>query len=223
MQTNIQAKPEHRNSRAETHGRRHVPGTVLPFLVRELVAGLTTTEWLVWSILFLHANRGGFCCLKHETVASECGIGWNAVHKAKRGLIAKGWLENCGQRDRRGPNNYHVRIHIPKPVNEFIGVFWDRLNEESWWKEQLGDDTHAYAEDHIEWLVAWRVIRTLKECDAALRETGQAAWKPQEAILPALRDAALTALLDRLRLAAKSLNLDRGEWWLFGDGFDEVK
>ena len=223
MPTDTKSKPTHGPRAGQNSERRHVPGTVLPFLVRELVAGLTATEWLVWSILFLHANRDGFCCLKHETVASECGIGWNAVHKAKRGLIAKGWLENCGQRDLRGPNNYRVRIHVPTSVAEFTGVLWDRLNEESWWNKGLGDDTHAYAEDHIEWLVAWRVIRTLKECDAALRETGQAAWKPQEAILPALRDAALTTLLDCLRLAAKSLNLDRGEWWLFGDGFDEVK
>lgn len=224
MQTNIQTKPKRRISGAQkSTERRHVPGTVLPFLVRELLSGLTATEWLVWSILFLHANREGFCCLKHETVANECGIGWNAVHKAKRGLVAKGWLENCGQRDLRGPNNYRVRIGVPKPVDEFIGVLWDRLNEEGWWNERLGSDKHKYADDHLDWLVAWRVIRTIKECDAVLSEKGRASWKPQETICPELRDATVRALLDRLSRAAKFLNQDRGEWWLFGDGFDEAK
>lgn len=223
MQNKIQTKPE-RSSRAgqKSAERRHVPGIVLPFLVRELVAELTPTEWLVWSILFLHASREGFCCLKHGTLVCESAIGWNAVHRAKRGLIAKKWLENCGQRDLRGPNNYRVRIRVPEPVDEFTSVLWDRLNKEPWWNERLGDDKHGYAEDHLDWLVAWRVIRMLKKCDAALSETGRATWKPQEPIRPALYDAGLNALLDRLRLAAKSLNQDRGEWWLFGDGFDET-
>lgn len=225
MPTDTKTKPERglAGRGQKSTERRHVPGIVMPFLVRELVADLTPTEWLVWSVLFLHASRDGFCCLKHETVVGESGVGWNAVHKAKRGLIAKKWLENCGQRDLRGPNNYRVRIRVPESVDEFTGVLWDRLNEETWWNDRLGDDKHSYAEDHLDWLVAWRVIRTLKECDAALSDNGRSSWKSQEPIRPELRDTALTSLLDRLRRAAKSLNPDRGMWWLWGDGFDEAK
>jgi hypothetical protein len=203
--------------------RKHVPGVVIPFLIRELISGLRPTEWVVWTICFLHANREMFCCLKHETIVAESGVGWNGVHKAKRGLIAKKWLENCGQRDLRGPNTYRVYIPIPKPVHEFIDTLWELLNRERWWNEQIGDDKHDYAEDHIDWLIAWRVIRTLKECDAALTENGRSSWKPQLAICPEFQETALKTLLDRLRKSAKSLNPDRGMWWLWGDGFEETK
>jgi hypothetical protein len=201
--------------------RRHVPGIVIPFLARELIAELTPAEWKCWTILFLHSNRECFCCLKHETIVTETGIGWNAVHRAKRGLCKKEWLEICGQRERRGPNNYKIAIPNPKPVAGFIDTLWAQLEQEAWWNTGLGDDKTSYSEDHLDWLISWRVIRELKESDARLSDgSGAKPWTPHESIRPELYAETLKELVRKLRHAAHVLTPERGIWWLFGDGLD---
>jgi hypothetical protein len=199
---------------SKRHERRHVPGIVLPFLVRELFHALTPAEWMLWCCIYLHSNRDGFCCLKNETLISETGLGRNGFHRAKRGLVAKEWLENCGQRNDRGPNVYKASVHVPDHVRQFIDSLWDSLNLEKWWNSpHLEGDRFNYTDSQIDCLVAWRVIRVL-------RESGPD-WRMGE-ITAELAAKAQDALLTRLRCAAKSLGPGRGMWHLWGDGFDEA-
>jgi hypothetical protein len=221
------SKPKPYEGREKHNGseRRHVPGLVLPFLVRELLSELTAAEWLVWSVLFLHSNREGLCCLKNETIIAETGIGIGAFHIAKRGLLKKRWAENCGQKEGRGPNVYRVRIPTPKPIEDFLCVLWDKLNCEKWWNEGFGSDRFDFSDSQLDWLLAWRAIRILKESDLALtgNTKNRKPWTPRERINPELQHAAQELLLRKLRHAGASLNQDRGLWWLFGDGFDAAK
>jgi Helix-turn-helix domain len=84
--------------------RKHVPGTILPFVVREVRASLSSSAWSVWTALFQHANRNGYCWMKNENIQVETGLAKNTVDRVKLELIDKGWLENCGQRGGRGAN-----------------------------------------------------------------------------------------------------------------------
>jgi hypothetical protein len=196
--------------------RRHVPGIVLPFLVRELFYTLTPAEWKLWCCVYLHSNREQYCCLKNSTLISETGLGRNGFHQAKRGLLAKEWLENCGQRNDRGPNVYKTSIHVPYHVRQFIDSLWQRLNQEEWWNSpHLEGDKFDYTDSQIDWLVAWRAIRVLRESDPD--------WRMGEGEIPAeLSAKAQDALLTRLRCAAQSLGPGRGMWTLWGDAFDEA-
>ena len=205
--------------------RKHVPGIVLPFLVRELLFDLTSAEWKIWTILFSHTNRELICCLKNATVISEASIGVNSFHAAKRGLLHKRWAKNCGQKSGRGPNVYKVLIPIPKPVEEFTSALWGKLNEESWWDKNVGSDGFDYSDDHFDWLVSWRIIRALRDADSELRSADKKAkaWRPDHRISPELKMKAEANLLASLRRAGALLNPERGNWWLFGDGYDEAR
>src|SRR5579871_2090961 len=182
----------------KTKERKHVPGIVVPFLVRELISDLTPAEWTVWSICFLHANRELTCYLTNDTLCSESGIGWNTVHRAKKNLKQKGWLKICGQRDGRGPNVYKMIVPIPNGIEKFIGSLWDSLNLEPWWNN-LGAEKFDYREEHLDWLIAWRVIRCLKEASSILNE--RPPWTAQAPISQPLHEAAIKNLLARLRKA----------------------
>jgi hypothetical protein len=205
--------------------RKHVPGVVMPFLVRELLFDLTSAEWKVWTILFTHANRELVCCLKNSTIISESGLGKNSFHTAKRELVRKKWAKNCGQRDGRGANVYKVFVPTPKPVEDFTAVLWEKLNQETWWEKNLGADSVDYSEDHLDWLIAWRVIRALRDADSKLMAANKSSkvWRPNARIYPELQTEAEAALLTTLRRSGTSLNPERGIWWLFGDGYDEAR
>lgn len=212
--TNGAADAPRANNR-KSGGRRGVPGIVLPFLVRELLSGLRPAQLVVWICIYLHSNREGCCCLKNHTLVAETGIGKNAFQEAKRELIEKGWLENCGQRERRGANIYRVKIPTPEAVARITDSLWDRLNEEAWY-EKLGFDegNYAYTDNQIDWLVNWRVIRAVKEIDPN--------WTARTAIEPAIAERAEGALLERLRRAGKLLCGDDGLWILWGDAYDKA-
>jgi hypothetical protein len=184
----------------------------MPFLVRELFSALTPTEWKLWSCLYLHSNREGVCCLKNETLIGEIAVGKNAFHEAKRSLIDKKWLENCGQRNSRGANIYRILIGVPKSMQGFIDTLWDRLSEEDFWNRCDSAEAFDYSDNQIDWLVQWRVIRTLKDADPS--------WKAQMEISPALASKAHQSLLDKLRRAGSSMGRGEGLWFLWGDGFD---
>jgi hypothetical protein len=192
--------------------RRHVPGIVMPFLVRELFSVLTPTEWKLWCCLYLHSNRDGVCCLKNETLIAEIGVGKNAFHEAKRGLIDRKWLENLGQRNKRGANIYRVLIGVPKSIQAFIDALWDRLGEEDFWNRCDSGEAFDYSDNQFEWLVESRVIRVLKATDPT--------WKPNMEISPALASKAQQSLLEKLRRAGSSMGHGKGMWFLWGDGLD---
>lgn len=204
--------------------RRHVPGVVVPFLLRELMAALTPAEYMVWSIFFLHANRESTCCLKNATIISECGLARNTFLSAKRGLLSKAWLESWGQRDGRGAGVYKVLIPASQSVRKFTGDLWDKLNTEKWWDDRLIREEFAYTDNQFDWLVSWRVIRALKDSDARVEsDLAWVAWNAQNDIGPELGKRAEQALVAILRHAASSLGDDRGMWYLWGDGFDAAK
>lgn len=184
----------------------------MPFLVRELFSVLTPTEWKLWCCLYLHSNREGFCYLKNETQIAEIGVGKNAFHEAKRGLIDKKWLENCGQRNGRGANIYRVLIGVPKSIQSFIDTLWDRLGHEDFWNRCDSAESFDYTDNQIEWLVQSRVIRILREADSS--------WTPHAEISPALASKAQQSLLDKLRRAGSSMENGKGMWFLWGDGLD---
>lgn len=198
------------NDKRAKSGRKHVPGKVFPFLARELAYTLTTTEWKVWSILFLHGNREGFCHVGNETLSEECNIGHNANARAKRGLIKKGWLENCGQRGGWQSNNYHMKVPLPESVWAFHFALWETLRSRAWW-EQVGDDAHDYAEDHLDWLIGWREVRALRDAGWCRGDITDDVWQ-----------AAMTRLLSIVDLAGERVDPTRGLWWVLGDGFDEA-
>lgn len=185
----------------------------MPFLVRELFHELSPIEWMVWCFVFAHRNREGYCYLLNETIAEKTGLSLNTVQTAKHGLIRKGWLTNCGQQ-KRGANLYQTTIGIPENVRTFIEALWGRLQGETWWIDAPFD--HFNWTDHqLDWLVAWRVIRTLREIDPK--------WTTRQEIGAQLAKQAHDSILATLRRAAKGLQPGRGEWWLFGDGFDDAQ
>jgi hypothetical protein len=205
--------------------RRHVPGIVLPFLVRELMQTLTPAEFMAWSAFYLHANRENVCCLKNETVIRECGFTKNTFHRSKSGLVKKCWLVPLGQRGGRGPGVYKTAIPLPRSVETFLNALWDVISKESWWDDRLGEDKFDYTDTQLDWLVWWRVIRALKDSDAAARAgaVDAAAWNPNDDIPPDLSRQAQQALLTILRRAGSLLSKDQGLWFLWGDGFDAAK
>lgn len=192
--------------------RKHVPGVILPYLAREFACLLSDGEWKLWSVLYLHSNREGYTFLANNTLCREAGCGLKAAQGRKRGLMRKGWLENCGQRKGWMSNTYKVGIPTPKAVHAFLDYLWEQLNKEPWWSN-LGRDGHNYAEDHLDWLIAWRAACVLKTHG----------WKAKEkSISEKLQAVAAEELLSILRLAGVELGENRGLWWLLGDGFDEA-
>lgn len=197
---------------ASSRERKHVPGLVLPFLTRELLYLLKPAEWMVWTLMFLHSNREGYCRLLNETICELSGMALSTVQRAKSGLIQKGWIVHCGQKN-RGSNQYSVVLLLPDSIQAFIAALWDELTAEAWWKS-LGNDSHDYTDAHLDWLLAWRVIRAIRET-----ENGKD-WRPHEAIPGCVQREAMVALLSRLRTASALLTPEHGVWWLFGDGLD---
>lgn len=195
----------------------------MPFLARELLCGLTSAEWKVWCVIFSHCNREMFSCLKNETVIAESGLGKNAYHEAKRGLIEKRWLENCGQKSGRGANVYKILIAVPHGIEKIKGELWDWLNSQQWWTHDFGKDSVSFSDDHFDWLVYWRIVCALKNADEQMRADGESEpWRPDAPISKELRDMALEFLTGTFAKASANLNDERGEWWLFRDGFDEA-
>lgn len=193
--------------------RRHVPGIVMPFLCRELFRELSPAAWKLWSCLYLHSNREHYCCVRNELLIDETGLGRNVFHRVKRELIERAWLTNCGQREKRGANVYQVTIPVPENVRALIEALWTRLGSEDWWRNAPLDHFN-WTDSQLDWLVAWRTIRTLREIDPD--------WKPGREISPDLFARVQESMLSKLRHAAGSLGPGRGEWYLFGDGFDDA-
>jgi hypothetical protein len=209
------------------HERKHVPGSVLPFLIRELVYLLEPAEWIIWSVLFLHANRDGYTYLLNSTVCTETGLSIATAQRAKRGLLAEKnknkvqrgkWMVRCGQKDGFRSNLYQLRIGIPKTIEAFTDLVWETFYKEKW-PESLGDDRHNYADNHLDWLIGWRVIRALRECDPPQSDPAKR-WRPHQKISASHRDVTAEFLLEILRGAGEKLTEERGLWWLWGDGFD---
>lgn len=203
-------KPNDEPKSTPAKERKHVPGKVMPFLARELFATLSPGAWKVWTVMFLHANRENYSFLANNTLRRESGLARNTVRRAKRELVKKKWVDNCGQRGGWQSNLYKVSIPMPKPVEKFIGALWIKLNKESWW-EVVGEDKHNYAEDHLDWLTGWRVVCVLKRSGWRGKTIGHKVWTAAEG-----------ELLRILRSAAKDLDQGRGLWWLWGRGFDEA-
>jgi helix-turn-helix protein len=199
--------------------RKHVAGLVLPFLARDLLYLLTSAEWMLWTVIFLHSDRKGRCFLLNSTLAGETGLSIGTVQQAKRGLVSKGWLMRCGQKAGRGSNIYEIAIQIPKQLDDFIDALWERMNKESWWG--VYSDRVSHSLQHLDWMVAWRTIRTIRECEASMGACG-AKWIPSMKSKPVLYTAAMEAMTERLSMAGCKLRAGRSLWWLFGDGFEGV-
>jgi hypothetical protein len=199
------------------HERKHVAGLVLPFLARELLFLLSSAEWMLWTILFLHSDRQGRCFLLNATLAMESGLSIGTVQEAKRGLVNKGWLMRCGQKGGRGSNVYEIAIPVPKQLDLFIAALWERMNQESWWG--VYRDRVSCSLQHLDWMVTWRVIRTIRKCEADM-PICSTKWMPNIKLRPELHAAAMEAMTGRLCVAGSKLRAGRGLWWRFGEGFD---
>lgn len=213
MKENKETRPQPGDRPKE---RKHVPGKVLPFLVRELLHEIKGGALTIWIVMFLHSNREGYCFLANKTLSRESGIGLKALQRQKKKLKKAGWITNCGQRSGWQSNTYKVSIPIPKTVASVIDSIELKILAEDWY-EDVRFDEHDYAEDHLDWLVAWRVMVILKKNG----------WKGGAGKISAeTRRLSEFEAMSIIRLAARGLipgslnDPGPGLWWLWGDGFD---
>jgi len=204
-----------KNSWRGKRERKHVPGLVVPFLYRELECTLKSGPARVWMNLYLHTNRHGSCFMLNRTLRRKTGLSLHAIQDAKNNLIAQGWLETDGREGGRDANVYYPKIRLPPLLEKFYSDFTDKMMAETWW-EREGIDGHDYTDNHLDWLIQWRVLRVLFDSDESKT------WSPKKPIPEELGTKAMNALLDKLRVAAKGLNEERGIWWLFGDALDAM-
>ena len=193
---------------AQRLNRKHVPGSVVPFLVREFIGDVKQAA-AVWLVLWLHCNRERMCWPNNKTLVEETGFSLAAIQRHKETLERMGWLENLGQRGGWKSNCYKVSIGIPKEIDRLIQEILQIAGENI---TAVSFDFEEYENDRLLWLVAWRVVNCLK-----FRHN----WKRNQPLPKSLRVAVADDILMVLLSASPNLSKSLGRWWLWGDGFNE--
>lgn len=193
---------------AQKLNRKHVPGSVVPFLVREFIGDIKQAA-AVWLVLWLHCNRERICWPNNKTLVEETGFSLAAIQRHKEVLERKGWLENQGQRGGWRSNCYKVSIGIPNEIEKLIRKILEVAGENI---TAVSFDFEKYQDDRLLWLVVWRVVNRLKF---------RYGWKRNQPLPKNLREAVADDILTVLLSASPNLSKSLGRWWLWGDGFDE--